>query len=214
MSCNSLDQVFSSPNLYVQMPERNNSYPWDDNYQPTPHQQSAYDFWEYDSRRQAGAPGVYNNNRHNPGDMQASTYTDVNGEDSGYVSSYFMYQESMGANHNDASQPAHSGHVAGGEGRRSSQSPNGGAKNYCGPSQLTANPYSRGQSYCPTLDQIIAPSDVNFMGSLDGVSPCYNQETVYFHQEDSSNWWDETQDVLAVTGVVVILFVLAWFLLL
>lgn len=88
-----LDNVYNAPDLFVRTPRRNQSYPWDEHYRPSPYQQSAYDFWEEDIRRKAGNVHPYNNERHQPGSMEADDYNDMNDWLGGDRQPYFFSQE-------------------------------------------------------------------------------------------------------------------------
>ena len=95
MSSSDLATVFNAPDLFVRTARRNQSFPWDENYRPYPYQQSAYDFWEDDLRRQTGNVHPYNNNRHKPGTMESDDYHDMNAWMGGKPNAYFYSQEGL-----------------------------------------------------------------------------------------------------------------------
>ena len=56
-----LDEIFAGPDLYVDTARTNNSYPWDENYQPTPFMPSAQPFYDWGLYRlpQSGMDSKY-----------------------------------------------------------------------------------------------------------------------------------------------------------
>lgn len=201
-----LGDVYVGPDIGVRSERRNHNHPWDETYQAYPFQQSAYDFWEYDARREMGDAQPYNNNRHVPGSMQADEYQDINAWDGGRKNAYFFSQEKDHSFKNlgtrdqvraDNNESHH--HATGGKGHRTNTKTWPSTKNYCGDLPAIHGPY---EEQCYDIDELIAGYNCTKFMPSNEPSGVYHQEVS--EEESSSNLWSEIKEILLIAGIITI----------